>query len=343
MVVAVDHLIVDYGSQANGRPDPGETVDLIVSLKNFGPEATGVTVTIDTTDPNLTIVDGSTELGVIPSGAVVDNGADPFSVDIAAGAPNGHVVSLEVRAVFSGGETLSDIVLFIGQYDFLVWDPTPDQSSGPVIAATLEGLGYLGRARETLPLDRLDDYATLWVSVGVFPDNYVVDSAGAEGPAIVDYLAGGGAVYLEGGDVWAYDSQYGGFDFRPHFGISATQDGTADLARVVGVAGQLSEGMDFPYTGENSFIDHLDPIAHGSALLRNSSPVYGCGVAGDAGVYRTIGTSFELGGLVDGAAPSTRAALVGAIMDFFGLAPEDVLFADGFECGACTAWSLTQP
>jgi hypothetical protein len=339
----IDHEVVDFGANANGRPDPGETVDLIATLRNFGSDAFAVQVELDTTDPHITIIDGVADLGDVASGAVVSTGADPFSFEVAADAPTGTVVSFSVRATFSGGETMSDLALYIGKIDYLVWDPTPDQSSGPAIAAALDHWSYVGTVAATLPIDRLDDYATLWVSVGVYPENHVVDASASEGPAIVDFLANGGCVYLEGGDVWAYDSQYGGFDFRPHFGISATQDGSADLAHVLGVVGQLSEGMDFVYTGENSFIDHLDPVALGEVLLRNSSPTYNCGIAGDAGVYRTIGTSFELGGLVDGAEPSTRTTLVRAIMEFFQVAHEAPIFADGFECGACTAWSLTQP
>jgi hypothetical protein len=96
--------------------------------------------------------------------------------------------------------------------------------------------------------------------------------------------------------------------------------------------------MDLIYIGENSYIDHVDPTAHGVAVLHNSSPSYTCGVAGDAGTYRTVGTSFELGGLKDGVWPSTKAELVREIMGFFGVA-EKALFADGFESGTCDSWS----
>ncbi len=148
---------------------------------------------------------------------------------------------------------------------------------------------------------------------------------------------------LEGGDVWAYDSQIGGFDFRPHFGISATDDGSGDLSQVMGVPGELTEGMDFAYLGENSYIDHLNPTGHGFAFLSNSSPAYDCGIAGDAGFHRTVGTSFEFGGLQDGAEPSTRAVLARAIMDFFQVDPNGVLFADGFESGGSSVWTATVP
>jgi len=342
-IAPVDQEIVDFGGLANGRPDPGETVDLIATVKNFGSYATDVQLTLDTTDPYVTIVDGSTDLGNIDEGEAVDNTADPFSLEIAAHAPTGRIVQLSVRATYTGGETLSDLVLCIGRFDYIVWDPTSDQSSGPIIAATLDGLGYSGTFRKDLPLDELDDYATLWVSCGMYAENFRVESGGLEGSAVVDFMTSGGCVYLEGGDVWAYDPTSGGFDFRPHFGITASEDGTSDLSHVLGEPGELSEGMDFLYVGENSWVDHLNPSGHGFALLSNSAPAYHCGIAGDAGSYRTVGTSFEFGGLQDGMEPSTRATLAGEIMEFFQVSSQDLLFADGFESGDSSAWSTTMP
>jgi hypothetical protein len=49
------------------------------------------------------------------------------------------------------------------------------------------------------------------------------------------------------------------------------------------------------------------------------SPAYGCAVAYDAGGYKTIGASFEFGGLSDAASPSTKKELMMKISDFFVL------------------------
>lgn len=334
---------MDVGPLANGHPDPGETVDLIATMKNFGSSATNVHIELEASDPYITIIDGSADLGDMAEGQVADNSADPFSFEVAAHAPTGRIVQLSLEATFTGGETPSGLVVCIGRYDYLVWDPTGDHTSGPIIAAILDGLHYSGAYTESLPVDRLDDYASLWVSCGVYPGNHVVDSGGLEGPAIVDYMANGGSVYLEGGDVWAYDSQYGGFDFRPHFEIDATDDGSGDLSHVLGEMGTFTEGMDLLYVGENSYIDRLNPIGSGYALMQNSSPAYSCGIAADQGTYRTVGTSFELGGLQDGAEPSTKTALVREIIEFFEIAPNDTLFVDDFESSGTGNWSATVP
>ena len=67
-------------------------------------------------------------------------------------------------------------------------------------------------------------------------------------------------------------------------------------------------------------MDHISPSGAGAFLIFvDVDNVYNCGVARDAGTYRTVGTSFELGNLVDGSGVSTRAALLDSILHFFGI------------------------
>jgi hypothetical protein len=80
--------------------------------------------------------------------------------------------------------------------------------------------------------------------------------------------------------------------------------------------------MAFAYTGENQSMDHISPQPLGPFLIfHDQNDGFDCGVAYDAGVYRTVGCSFELGMLTDGSQPSTRAALLDSIMWFLGYAP----------------------
>ena len=47
-------------------------------------------------------------------------------------------------------------------------------------------------------------------------------------------------------------------------------------------------------------------------------------IANNAGSYKTIGTSFEFGGLADGTTPSTKKDLMSNIFDFFGIVVTDI-------------------
>ncbi len=67
-------------------------------------------------------------------------------------------------------------------------------------------------------------------------------------------------------------------------------------------------------------MDWISPGGSGAFLIfRDTDEQYDCGVACDAGTFHTVGGSFELGYLVDAGGVSTRRALVGSIMKFFGI------------------------
>jgi hypothetical protein len=192
-----------------------------------------------------------------------------------------------------------------------------------IIDSLLKVLGYSGTINTSLPALRgtLDLYQAVFVCAGIYPNNKVIGSASADATTLVDYLNAGGRMYLEGGDVWYYDPMVGGYNFCSLFGLNADADGTSDLGPLTGQAGTLTRNMSFNYTGENSFMDHISPAAAGSFLIfiDTDSATYNCGVAQNTGLYRTVGTSFELGGLVDGAGDyNQRKTLVDSIMKFFG-------------------------
>lgn len=207
-------------------------------------------------------------------------------------------------------------------YDFLIWDLDPNRSSGPTVENLLEDLGYAGNYK-TLPAycDSIYLYQSVWVFVGIYPSNYIIESGSPEANALVDYLNNGGKVYMEGGDVWYYDPLYqGGYDFEPLFGLNATDDGSGDLGTVNGEAGTFTEGMSFSYNGENAWIDHIQASASGASnIFENVSPSYYCGVAYETGERRTVASSFEFAGLQDGSYPSTKSHLAEEIMSFFGI------------------------
>jgi len=308
------HEIAD----SDGRLYPGETADLIVTLRNYGTNSSVVSADLSSEDPFIVIHEGSAFFGEIPTGATADNAADPYLVEAAPGAPLGHVADLSLTVHHDGGQVqYSDFSLLIGQFHYLIWDPSPDLSSGPEIASCLSPLGYSGSLSQQLPLHRLDDFQTMFISLGIYDNNYVIGANTPEALSIVDYLGAGGRVYMEGNDVWYYDPLIGGHNFNALFGIFAADDGMGDCGPVNGQPGTFTEGMSFAYIGENSYMDRLMPMGDAFYVFKNGTPVYGNGVAYDAGDYKTVGTSFEFGGLVDGAPPSTKMELAEAIMGFF--------------------------
>jgi hypothetical protein len=135
-------------------------------------------------------------------------------------------------------------------------------------------------------------------------------------------------MYLEGGDVWYVDPTVGGYNFGPYFCISPIYNSLGPLAEISGTLGTFTEGMYFSYAGENSSIDRIAPIGSGFLIFSNASNGYGCGIAAN---NHTIGLSFELGGLVDSVAPSTKVALIDSIMDYFGILPTGITESENYD------------
>jgi len=302
--------------------EPGETADLVVTIKNIGGASTGnVSSTLFSFNPYITVNDGSGNYGPIAPDSSANNLADPYNVTASSSAPYDSRIDFQIELVSGVYINTLDFSMVLGRMHYYIWNPDFTPRSGLAIDSILNELGYVGHYGTTLAQD-LSLYKTVFVCAGIYPNNFVILDGSPEANALTSYLQDqGGRVYLEGGDVWYYDPQHaGGYDFGPLFGISANYDGEVDMHSVAGEQNTFTEGMDFSYNGENEWTDHIQPDSTNSFLIFEEGYYnYGCGVARVQGSSRTVGISFELGGLVDATPPSTRASLLDSIMHFFGV------------------------
>jgi len=218
--IAFDGInIDDSGGNNNHHLDSGENVNLITRLKNWGISATNVKADLFATDTFITIHSSHSDFGNIASGDTANNSSNPFIVESSSNTPLGHTANFTlVITTNEGSVDTSHFHIVVGKYHYLVWDPSPDQSSGPVIDATLQSLGYSGIFTQILPFDKLDNYIAVFVSCGIYSNNYVILDGSQEANALINYLNNNGRMYLEGGDVWYYDPLYmNGYDFGDLF------------------------------------------------------------------------------------------------------------------------------
>ncbi len=307
-----DVVVSDPTGNNNGKLDPGETVNLVITIENSGSaDAMQVIGDLVCNDPFITVNQSQMTYGDIGG----ENSSDQsFSITADAATPAGHMAnfSLDISADLG----ISATGLFnevIGQVPVLILDLDPNASSGTSMENTLQNMEIAAEYTTSFPED-LNLYSSVFVCLGIYSSNHVLSST--EGQTLADYLDNGGSLYMEGGDTWYFDAQTA---VHSMFNINGTSDGSSDLSTVAGQTGTFTEGMSFSYSGENSWIDHIEPVAPAYKIFQNQSPSYGTGVAYDAGTYKTIGCSHEFGGLTDGVSPSTKAELMNKYLSFFGV------------------------
>jgi len=92
-----------WSDGADGMPDPGETADLTVQIRNLGDQAaTAVVTSLAAASAGVQVAGGDVVVDSVPAGAVVPAG--PWTVSLAADVPDGEDAILSLAAV-AGGET----------------------------------------------------------------------------------------------------------------------------------------------------------------------------------------------------------------------------------------------
>jgi len=304
----------DVGGDGDGDADPGETVTIDVILENVGHYvAEGVSVNVHTTDTYCTITQPSSTYADIPVGGTETNAA-AFLADVSAGCPVGRTIVVNIDVYRQGTLVGSDQMSFVaGQVPVCLIDLDGNHNSAPTIEACLVQLG-VGYDKVLSWPGNLSLYKSLMICLGIYSDNYSLSPTAAS--ALVAFMQAGGNVYMEGGDCWAFDSEAS--TYCPAFGILPIDDGTGDALDIKGINGTIAEGLQMQYTGDNNWMDHIDNLTGAVRIFRNLTPTYRMGIAYDSGTYRSIGTSFEIGGIGSGAGVN-NIDLVTVITDYFGL------------------------
>lgn len=297
----------------------GDTANLVTFIRNTGSQtAYDIAGNLTCGDTLITIISGAASFDSVAPGGIGSNLDNPFVIAASPGVRPGHKITCQLELTSWGYEKTLDVGIYIGRRDYLVWDPDPNHSSGSTIFAILAQLDYLGDYRTIFPREYLNLYKAFFVCSGMYPNNYIIYDTSSVVPEIEHYMAHGGNMYLEGGDVWYYDPSHGGYDFCSLFCIAPLSNNIGYFTGVHGINGTFTQGMSFTYSGESNQIDRINPAANGIQIFENPFNHYSIGVAAD---NRTAGISVEIGGLVNGIPPSTRKVLLDSIMGYFGIEP----------------------
>jgi hypothetical protein len=307
------YSINDAAGNGNGRLDPGETATITVTALNSGSaDAFNVAGSLAIDPSYVTVNNSPLTYGDVATGISADQA---FEVTVSETAPTGYAAAFTFDLTgdmnISGNDSF---VEYVGQIPVLILDWDGNHNSAPVLAQSMTDLEVGHDVMEAFPADR-NLYASIFVCLGTYSDNHVMTAE--EGQVLADYLNQGGNIYMEGADTWYFDQLSTPTQVHPMFNITGTEDGSNDLDTLAGQAGSIVEGMAYDYSGDNAYTDHILPVAPAVLMFNNNSPEYGAGVSFDAGTYKTVGVSFEFGGLVDG--DKTKADLMIKILEFFGI------------------------
>ena len=162
----------DSAGNGDGKLDPGETIDLTVTLKNVWLDATNVSGTISTTNPDVTITASQADFGDIPRDSSVDN-ATPFSFSVASGTPSNYQVTFSLDLTADGG--YADTLQF---YAYIV---------GGRIIVDISGGGDFTSIQEGI--DAACEECTVEVAPGVYEENIQIEKSGVwlisrDGPTV---------------------------------------------------------------------------------------------------------------------------------------------------------------
>jgi len=315
----------------DGILDPGETAAIRVTVKNYGTDATGVSATLTSDDPYVTVSKNTVSYPDMPRGTEAPSDSD-FFVELSPDTPLARMV--EFKLEFRDGFGYSAVGRFrtrIRKPAVVVIDFDRNHNSAHSLQDALEANGV--EASVTTSYDDLGDvagYKGVFVCLGMMADSVSLQIA--DHYYLRRRLALGRNLYVEGGNFWSsYSSDA---LVLPWFNIDCVSGGWDDLSAINGQTGTRWDGISLSYDGDNQGVDRLEPVEAGRLIFANDAPEYGCGVAnteydyygsGDPFTFRSIGISFEFGGLQDGTGDNTRAAVMNRIINFLEIpVPGDV-------------------
>lgn len=109
-----DYLVSDPGGDGDGEPDPGEEVVLKLRLRNHGAASSDLTVSLSTSDPLITLLAPSAQLGSLGAEAYSSYLEFPMVVDASTPQPHNVQFTVSIAGLFAGGSYQSDDRFVLG-------------------------------------------------------------------------------------------------------------------------------------------------------------------------------------------------------------------------------------
>ncbi len=180
-----DHTINDPSGNNNGQVNPGETIELGVTLKNYGNStaATSVSARLTTDDPLVTVTDSLKSYGSISPGATAATSS--FVFNVSTGAQNGHILKFDLEITSNQGNWSGSVWIDVLAPEFLYqWDQVIDGGNGVLepgetadYIISIQNIGQLNGSNISAVLRSINPGVVVTDSIGSFGNIALGDSA----------------------------------------------------------------------------------------------------------------------------------------------------------------------
>ncbi|MBC7188388.1 MAG: MBL fold metallo-hydrolase [Calditrichaeota bacterium] len=193
--------VADSEGNNNGRADAGETVQLVVGLRNLWVNATDVTARLRAVDPDIQLGNITSFFGNMTFEERASNSANPFSVSVSADAsPHYGTFYLDISAE-NGYAKVDSFRLVIGTPTVLLVDDDDGKAYQDVYASIFIPDLWEVAAKGCPPLELLRTHeAVVWVT----GDDRRTSLTAEEQSVLAAFLDQGGRLLLCGQNI-AYD------------------------------------------------------------------------------------------------------------------------------------------
>ena len=260
----------DASGNGNGRPDPGEVIDLIVELENTGTgTASQINATLECDNPDVVILGSQTAYQDIGPGENAANNS-PFQVAFSSMIDEGTIVPFALQIDGFGPFFANlEFSLVVGQHTALFVD-TDDETHEQRLVDALDASGYEYHHWDVpsmgpVPLDTLRLYRVIVWTAG---DQNVSSMTDTERQAMSQYLDEGGALFFTAEN---YLTSYGGDAFTTDYLHTDEYTTSITVDQVVGVAGDpIADGIllqtQYP-SGMSTYPDEIVPAPEAAGIL----------------------------------------------------------------------------
>jgi hypothetical protein len=298
--------------------EPGESYTLKVALANYGDAVAG--------NVSLEILSGDPFIILYPPVTFAIGDLQPLSghevnafIKIHPKALPGYTSTLKLRL---SGENM---IAFEKEYQFviegtkiLIIDLDPMNRSASQISNATDHFGLASQQANKIS-PAINAYDIGFICLGSFPQRHVITDEDSK--TLAEFLNAGGHLYIEGSATWRTDPR---MPIHDMFGIEGkTQGYTFGIDSLAGYPGSFTEHYGFNYTGTNLRMDNMQPVNDDADILFTDVPSgLHYTIALENGMYKTIGSTFEFGGVYQHPDDVIPVSLMKDYLNFFELKTE---------------------